>query len=155
MGGFRECPERILKARAGSHGYLYVNLCSGDCKKTACIHRLVAEAYLPNLENKKCVNHKDGNKLNNFLSNLEWASHSENNKHAYDNGLKIGAGTGKLGAKNPSSKKVAQYSMDGQYIKTFSAQREASRETGILQGNISAACHGIQQSAGGYIWKLI
>lgn len=55
--------------------------------KQAKVHRLVADAFLPNPLNKKCVNHKDGNKHNNNADNLEWCSHSENTKHAYDMGI--------------------------------------------------------------------
>jgi hypothetical protein len=152
MGGFRICNEKILKPRIGPHGYYYVNLCS-DTKRSECIHRLVATAFVPNPENKKCVNHKDGNKLNNVVSNLEWATHSENNQHAYDNGLKVGAALGKTGALSSSSKIVGQFSMNGDLIKTYPCQREASRQTGILQGNISAVCNNRQKSAGGYIWR--
>ena len=69
-------------------GYEIVSL-SNDCKsKTKRVHRLVAEAFLSNKDNKKCVNHKDGNKLNNKLENLEWVTHSENLNHAYENELR-------------------------------------------------------------------
>lgn len=56
---------------------------------TILLHRALAEAFIPNPENKRCVNHKDGNKLNNSLDNLEWATHGENNQHAYDTKLKV------------------------------------------------------------------
>lgn len=69
-------------------GYLSVILYSG-CKPThKKVHRLVAEAFIPNPENKRTVNHIDGCKTNNAVSNLEWATHSENHRHAYSIGLK-------------------------------------------------------------------
>lgn len=66
------------------HGYKTINYKS----KTHYVHRLVAKAFIPNPNNKPCVNHKDGNKLNNHIDNLEWCTYSENNKHAYRTGLK-------------------------------------------------------------------
>lgn len=67
--------------------YLGVSVYQGSRCKKYYIHRLVALAFLPNPESKRCVNHKDGNKLNNKVDNLEWATHSENSKHAYHSGL--------------------------------------------------------------------
>lgn len=155
MGGFRKCIEKILKPRIGIHGYYYVNLANENAIKSMCIHKIVALSFIENPGNKRCVNHKDGNKLNNKVSNLEWATHGENNQHAYDTGLKTGAAKGKLGHLNPTSKKVAQYSLRGDLITVFASQGEAERKTGILQGNISAACNGVQNTAGGYKWQII
>lgn len=76
--------ECVLKGGKASAGYFTVNLLN----KTHTIHRLVAEAFIFNPENKECVNHVDGDKLNNNVKNLEWCTYSENNKHAYDKGLK-------------------------------------------------------------------
>jgi hypothetical protein len=73
-----------LVLRIGTTGY-YSTVIRG---KTAKLHRMLALAFIPNTGNKKTVNHIDGNKLNNNLSNLEWATSSENNKHAYDTKLK-------------------------------------------------------------------
>lgn len=73
-----------LKPYINSSGYLMVSLSN---RKKHCIHKLLAAHFIPNPENKKQVNHKDGNKLNNQLNNLEWATPSENMKHAYKSGL--------------------------------------------------------------------
>jgi hypothetical protein len=80
--------ERILKPCPNTRGYLMVFV-AGKWGKQRCntIHRLVATTFLPNPENKKEINHKDGNKLNNHISNLEWMTRKENIQHAYDSGL--------------------------------------------------------------------
>lgn len=84
MGGSRIYDEKILSPRVGGHGYQYVNLKS----KSYTVHRLVANAFLDNKNNYKCVGHKDDIKTNNQVDNLEWCSHSQNNKRAYDTGIK-------------------------------------------------------------------
>ena len=71
-----------------NNGYKLVQLNNKDSKLMFRVHRLVAEAFIPNPENKRTVNHKDGDKSNNSVNNLEWATHSENNKHAFDKNLK-------------------------------------------------------------------
>ena len=71
-----------------SNGYKTVQLNNKDSKLMFRVHRLVAEAFIANPENKRTVNHKDGNKHNNNVNNLELATHSENNKHAFDTNLK-------------------------------------------------------------------
>jgi len=77
----------IKKSRIGKNGYPVLNLYSNGFSKQEYIHRLVAKTFIPNPENKRTVNHIDGIKTNNHVSNLEWATDSENIKHAYDNGL--------------------------------------------------------------------
>jgi hypothetical protein len=79
------------KQTHGKNGYKYVTLYANNVGKKLYIHRLVAELYIPNPENKRTVNHIDGNKHNNALSNLEWNTDGENIKHAYDNGLNPGS----------------------------------------------------------------
>lgn len=76
--------KRILKHSHSNTGY-YTVFVEG---KNRTLHRLLAMTFIPNPDNLPCINHKDGNKLNNELSNLEWCNHSHNNKHAYDSGLK-------------------------------------------------------------------
>lgn len=83
--------ERILKGYIATNiHYMVVDLSKGDNKaKQYSIHRLVAQAFIPNPKNKPCVNHIDGNKLNNSVDNLEWCSYSENLTHAYRTGLRV------------------------------------------------------------------
>lgn len=81
--------EKIVKSRIHQNGYLFVHLCKNGKKKHLSIHRLLAQAFIPNLENKPEVNHKDGNKENNRVENLEWATSKENVHHAFRTGLKI------------------------------------------------------------------
>lgn len=78
---------KIISQRINNSGYKEVRLCHEGKTKTTFIHILKATAFIPNPENKKEVNHIDGNKLNNELTNLEWINHSENMKHAYSIGL--------------------------------------------------------------------
>lgn len=78
---------KILKTRINNCGYVSVRLSKKGKTYTKFIHVILADAFIPNPDNKLYVNHLDGNKLNNAISNLAWCTHSENIKHAYDNGL--------------------------------------------------------------------
>lgn len=82
--------SRILKPGLASMGYLTVclRLPNGN-RRTHYIHRLIAKAFIPNPKNKRCINHIDGNKLNNGIKNLEWVTHKENNDHATKTGLRF------------------------------------------------------------------
>jgi len=71
------------------HGYKTMSLWINNAQKGLRVHRELAKAFIPNPNEYRCVNHKDGNKLNNDISNLEWCTHSQNNQHAYDTGLRV------------------------------------------------------------------
>lgn len=87
--GKRKSP-RILKTSKRKGDYGRVALLKSGAQKTRTIHRLVAESFIPNPHNKPCVNHIDGDKHNNHISNLEWVTFSENSKHAIREGLHPG-----------------------------------------------------------------
>lgn len=128
-------------------GYLRVKLYKNAQPRMFSIHRLVADAFIPNRENKSQVNHKDGNKGNNNVENLEWATQSENQIHAYKTGLNTTAH-----AIAATKKHVVQSTTDGQPLKVWESLSEASRQTGIPVGNITHCCKGRIRHAGGYKW---
>lgn len=103
LGGWCGTAKRKEKIRSTSlthDGYVKVRLIHQGKDKTMRVHRLVAEAFIPNLEGKDTVNHIDGNKLNNSVLNLEWTDRTEQMLHAYDLGLK----TSRVGSTNSNAK---------------------------------------------------
>lgn len=135
--------EKIMKPNILITGYYYVNLYKNSKPKHKTIHRLVAQAFISNPENKPFINHKDGNKLNNCVYNLEWVTCGENNIHALNTGLRT---------HESRMIKISQYKGD-KLIATYKSMREAKRMTNISLGNISSAINGIRNTAGGYVWK--
>ena len=143
---------RILKARVQTNGYYSVPLYNGTSMKRIANHRLVAEAFIPNPENKPQVNHKNGIKTDNRVCNLEWCSASENMQHAYHVLDNVPPMLGRLGKECPLSKIVIQ--MDGdKIIAEFHGCNEASRVTGINAAHINECRSGKRKTAGGYKWK--
>lgn len=124
-------------------GYAVVSLYHGGSVKNCKVHRLVAAAFLPNPDGKPTVNHIDENKLNNRVTNLEWATNDEQNTH----------GTRLVRAAMTKSRKIEQQSLNGEPIRTCPSMAAVERETGIRRGNIWACCEGRIKSAGGFIWK--
>lgn len=138
--------KRMLKniptkksTRKDKYGYERVMLYKNQKKYYKQVHRLVAENFIPNPNNLPQVNHKDGNKLNNNVNNLEWVSCSENINHAYDTGLRN------------DRYKVMQYDKNENLINIFESELDALRKTGIK--HINEVTRGIRKTAGGYIWK--
>lgn len=136
---------RLIALQTNHKGYLHTSL-SKDCKKyRRLVHRLVADAFVQNPENKPQVNHIDGDKLNNHYSNLEWVSNDENEIHANENGLR---------AEQHTPKKVAQY-LNGKLIAEYRSLYQASKATGIKDSRIGDVAHGRRNSAKGYTFTFI
>ena len=144
--------EKILKPQKDGSGYLQVCLCKdGQCKSIT-VHRLIAEAFIPNPNNLDTINHKDEVKTNNTVSNLEWMSREDNINYGTRNKRVAEANTN-----NPKiSKQVQMFDKKtGELLATFPSLMEAVRVTGINQGNVSSCCNGKLKSAGGYVWKYL
>lgn len=86
---YSEKSKKFLTNSLSTHGYYKISLCKNEKQKTFKVHRLVAEHFIDNPENRKCVNHKNGKKTDNRVQNLEWCTFSENTYHAYRTGLRI------------------------------------------------------------------
>ena len=136
-----------LKPITRKTGYQEVNLYSDRTSKYFLIHRLVAEAfcdkpYSDDIE----VNHIDGDKTNNAADNLEWVTHNENLKHAYEAGLRD---------QDVSARAIWCKNIETGEVVAFSSIYKAARFLGISQGNICMACQGKRPQAGGYKWRYI
>lgn len=137
------------KTQVNKCGYVTVCVSFGSRynKKEFKIHRAVACTFIPNPNNLPEVNHKDGNKLNNFVNNLEWCTSRENLLHAYKNGLKKPT--------IPRQKAILQYDLQHNIIKEFPSAMEAARQLGNENYNchITKCANKKRKSAYGYIWK--
>lgn len=131
-----------LKLDLSNNGYLRATLYKDHKRNKKSIHRLVAEAFIPNPENKPQINHKNGDKKDNRVENLEWVTQSENMLHAYS----------VLGYKGHDPKIVLQIK-DNMVIAEFYSACEAYKQTRINRGHICDCCRGERNFAGGYQWK--
>lgn len=147
----RHYKGRLMKQDKKKNGYLQVNLKRQEINKQFLVHRLVANAFLPNPGGLPSVNHKDENKENNSVDNLEWCSQAYNNH--YGQGHETRCANARSGAINKQAKPVLQYSIDGVFIAEYFSAMEAGRVNGIRQSGISECCNGKQKTAYGYIWK--
>ena len=138
-----------MKHHKNNRGYLMVRLNDGLKQ----IHRLVAKEFLENKDNKPQINHIDGNKSNNVVSNLEWCTNSENIKHSWDTGLRSLQNSYHRGKYNVLSKCVIQYDTNGCKVKEWECINDVQRTLGIDHRHISRVCRGKRKTTGGYIWR--
>lgn len=165
-------PEKIMRANINRR-YCNYDLCKNGEIKRIGAHRMVAKAFIPNVENKPQVDHIDTNPTNNCLYNLRWCTASENNlneitrKRQSDRfkGRSLPLSTREklsnslknkyVSEKNWNSKKVAQFNRKGELIKIWPAANEAARVLGFCQGHISSCCRGERPYHHGFIWKYV
>lgn len=145
--------EKEIKQALNSRGYLEVGLFNGKVK-THRVHRLVAQTFIPNPENKDEVNHIDGNKKNNTVNNLEWNTSKENIHHAWENKLICFSKESRKKAGISRQKPCLQYDKNNHLIKRWDSLKQASKELGICKSTISMCLNGRYETAGGYVWKF-
>ena len=156
--------EKILKNTECSNGYLVIGLVKNGKLKTFYVHRLVAEAFIPNPEDKSCIDHINTIRNDNRIENLRWATHEENSnnpltkkKMSENHREQIGENNhmyGRIGENNPKSKPIVQINPNtNEVLNTYSGISEASRQTGFKHSNISACCNNKFNRPGNNIYK--
>lgn len=142
--------SKILTPDKNRKGYLMINLRSDDGKlKKVLIHRLVAQAFIPNPDNLPQVNHKDENKLNNHTNNLEWCTNKYNANYG-SRGKRISkslTNNGKI------SKTILQFDKNNNLIREWVSMNQIKRELNYNPGNIYKCCRREYRQAYGYIWE--
>lgn len=132
----------VLSPVEDKDGYLYVGLHKNGKQKICFIHRLVAEAFIPNWFDYPQVNHKDENKQNNHIDNLEWCDCKYNSNFGTRNERRV----------KKQSKPVLQLTKTGEFVREWSSTAEAGRN-GFDQGGVSNCCRGKLKHYKGFIWK--
>lgn len=134
--------RNYLNGNVNSHGYIVVSLTKNGKKKDCKLHRLLALTFLPNPSDFDCINHKDGNKLNNSLDNLEWCTKGQNNRHARET----------LGV-DMSAKPVYQSTLAGNFVALWANISAAAKSVGVTPLCITDCCEGRTETAGGFAWN--
>lgn len=141
---------KLLKITFRDGFYPRINIRMNGVKNNRLVHRLVGNAFIPNPENKPQINHKDGNKNNYQIDNLEWCTDQENKVHAYSTGL-IKASKNE---KSPLSKPIIQYTTRGEFVKEWPCSAEVLRQPEFKGSHIRHVATGKRKTAHGFIWKF-
>lgn len=152
-GSFRTIKGTVLRPSITKNGYLQIRLYKNNTEKHTYIHRLVAEAFIKNVNGYNEINHKDEDKLNNCVDNLEWCSHKYN--------INYGTTRERISKSNRNntfmSKPVLQINGNGEVLNEFPSAAEAARVVGSPRSNCSSVlgvCNGRNLTAFGYKWKF-
>ena len=142
---YKGTKEKILKSSKNQQGYKTISMIKDGKVYTKTLHRLLAITYIPNPNNYPCINHIDGNILNNSLDNLEWCTYGYNEKEAYRLGLK---------QSRIKRKKVIQIDKNNNIVATFDSLNSV-KKLGYSVGNIGEVCIKHRKRAYGYRWEYV
>ena len=142
-GEVRKDTTGYILSQSSQQDYKFVTLLIDGKQKRMRVHRLVAETFIDNPENKPYVNHINGKKDDNNVENLEWVTPSENTQHAVQTGL----------FQNGRKKAVIQYNLDGEKMMVFESATEAARQTGGSQSKITMCCRRQRETDNDYQWR--
>ena len=148
--------NNILKGGSYPNGYLFVGLCKHNKVKTCMRHRLVAQAFIPNLLNKPEVDHINTDKNDNTVENLRWVTHYENDHNPLTVKHRMKAHVGlkeRVGKKHTQSKEVLQLALDGKVVRDWESIGEVERHLGFGHSNIISCLKGRQKTSYGYKWE--
>lgn len=141
---------KLKQQETTKDGYKRVLLCHYGKHYHCAVHRLVAQAFIPNPKELPCVNHKDENTQNNSADNLEWCTWEYNSNY----GTLPSRISKRMQTDHPTAKTVFQYGIDGRFLRSYRSANEASRMIGSVTGDmITRACRGQSKTAGGYRWS--
>lgn len=141
LGRFQNNSGIIIQNQKPTPGGYFVISINGTTYR---LHRVVAQAFIPNPENKEQVNHKDGNKVNNCVDNLEWMTNKENQIHKFQ-----------IGLGNNFTRKINQYDLENNFIKSFDSIAGAAKILNIGKTNIQGVLSKCRKTAGGFIFKYV
>ena len=165
--GNRSVSENILKPQPNGAGYYTVTLCKNGTIVKHLLHRIIAIAFIPNPNNLPCINHKDANRKNNSITNLEWCTHKYNsnyhickdkqsafmiNRYVTDESWKKSCAERLNKYTTQMRKKVCQLDVDNNVIHIWESTLEAEQLGGYIHGNISACANGKRKTHHGYKW---
>ena len=143
----------LLKGSKHKFGYTFHTLVNEYGRKAYLLHRLVAETFIPNPDNKPCIDHINGITSDNRVENLRWCTQKENINNPICTHRQIESHKGKYGIKSSNHKAIIQFDLDGSLIRKWACAVDAAKEIGIPKQSISACIKGKYKTAGGSTWE--
>lgn len=155
--------EKIMKPQKKKNGYYFIGLRKRGSKKYCYhIHRLVGLMFIPNPNNYPCINHKDEQKQNNHIENLEWCTHKYNCNYGTHNEKLSKALKGKKPTQEQIDKMskahsipIIQLTLNDEFVKQWDSARQAGRELNIHSTDITKCCKGKRKTYKGFKWRYV